>query len=382
VDLIYALVAILVVIGVYLVVTYISYLVFEMPFAVFTFVLMLVIITHSLYEWGASTLDRLFFRRHARQLRANLRALAQEAESYDAETMMAAIVRALCEALGYAHGWIVVAEPTGLCTVVAYPAGLRAPDHPSLPKVPEEAQAVDEGALAGTGLDAAIIAPLFAGGESLGSIILAQRAGPARWDEPRQLELLETVADRVASAIIVERQRQAYAQQIELAVRAFQERERALRQGLQAALAAGSTTQRPGPSAVELRPGIEDALRHLYDYAYLGELELAELEVVEAYVRENVQVVTNLDRGRALSQMVIDVIGKLRPPGPVPQPLTREWEQYTILYDAYVEGALNREIMAKLYVSESSFNRARRRAVRGIARAVAELERAALQSSP
>jgi hypothetical protein len=39
-------------------------------------------------------------------------------------------------------------------------------------------------------------------------------------------------------------------------------------------------------------------------------------------------------------------------------------------------GALNREIMAKLYISESSFNRARRRAVRGIARAVAELERA------
>jgi hypothetical protein len=127
---------------------------------------------------------------------------------------------------------------------------------------------------------------------------------------------------------------------------------------------------------VALRPGLEDALRHLYDYAYLGEHELSGLRVVEAYVGDQVKVVTNLDRGRALSQMLIDVIERLRPPGPVPKPLTREWEQYTILHDAYVQGALNREIMAKLYVSESSFNRARRRAVRGIARAVAELERA------
>jgi len=102
---------------------------------------------------------------------------------------------------------------------------------------------------------------------------------------------------------------------------------------------------------------------------------------VETYVGDEVQVVTNLDRGRALSQMLVDVIEKLRPYGPAPTPLTREWEQYTILHDAYVMGALNREIMAKLYVSESSFNRARRRAVRGVARAMVELERAATRGS-
>ena len=75
------------------------------------------------------------------------------------------------------------------------------------------------------------------------------------------------------------------------------------------------------------------------------------------------------------------VLDKLRPVGPQPKALTREWVQYTILHDAYVLGELNRDIMAKLYISESSFNRARRRAVRGVARAVQELERAALGSS-
>jgi len=218
--------------------------------------------------------------------------------------------------------------------------------------------------------------PLFAGGEVLGTIVLAQRAGAASWDEPRHRELLESVADRVASAVVVARQQRATAEQIELAVHAFRERERTLRQELQAAIAAGSATEGAELSAARLRPSIEDALRHLYDYAYLGEHELADLAVTQIYVEDEVEVVTSLDRGRALSQMLVDVIEKLRPPGPVPTPLAREWEQYTILHDAYVIGTLNREIMAKLYISESSFNRARRRAVRGVARAVVELERA------
>jgi hypothetical protein len=377
VDFAYALVAILVVVGVYLLVTYVSYLVFEIPFAVFTFVLMLVIVTHSLYEWGATTLDRLFFRRHSRQLRANLRAFAHEAEAHEVQPLMETILQSLCEAVGCARGWIVTTEPTGTRTAATFPTAQRLPQYQALQEMPEEVRHVDQSALHGTGLNAAIIVPLFAAGEALGTIVLAQRVGPARWDESREQELLEAVADRVASAIVVERQQQAFAQQVELSVSAFRERERTLRHELQAALAAGSGAEVPGPSVVELRPRVEDALRHLYDYAYLGEHELAGLAAAEAYVGAKVQVVTNLDRGRALSQMLIDVIGKLRPPGPAPTPLTREWEQYTILYDAYVQGALNREIMAKLYVSESSFNRARRRAVRGIARAVAELERAA-----
>ena len=91
--------------------------------------------------------------------------------------------------------------------------------------------------------------------------------------------------------------------------------------------------------------------------------------------------VTHLDRGRLLSELLVDLLDKLRPLGPRPPELTREWVQYTILHDAYVLGELNRDVMAKLFISESSFNRARRRAVRGVARALQELERAAAQSS-
>jgi hypothetical protein len=126
-----------------------------------------------------------------------------------------------------------------------------------------------------------------------------------------------------------------------------------------------------------MRPLVENALRHLYDYAYLGEHQLAGLHIVQQRLADHAGVITNLDRGKALSQVLVDVIEKLRPSGPQPRPLTREWEQYTIVHDAYVLGEPNRDIMIKLYISESSFNRARRRAVRGVARAVEEMERAA-----
>ncbi|MFN2133018.1 MAG: GAF domain-containing protein [Anaerolineae bacterium] len=374
-DFAYALVAILAVIAVYLLVTYVSYRVFEIPFAVFIFVLMLVIVTHSLYEWGVTTLERLFFRRRYQQLRADLRAFAQEAEAEDVEPLMSAILRSLCESVGCTQGWIALADGMD-SQVTAYPAGQRMPQSEVLREVPDEVRYLDEAVLRETGLSAAVIVPLLAGGEALGTIVLVQRDGAAGWDEPRHRELLESVADQVASAVIVARQQRATAEQIELAVHAFREREHMLRQELQAAIAAGSATGGEELSAARLRPLIEDALRHLYDYAYLGEQELADLTVTGTYVEGEVDVVTNLDRGRALSQMLVDVIEKLRPPGPIPTLPAREWEQYTILHDAYVIGTLNREIMAKLYISESSFNRARRRAVRGVARAVAEMERA------
>ena len=55
----------------------------------------------------------------------------------------------------------------------------------------------------------------------------------------------------------------------------------------------------------------------------------------------------------------------------------RSWYQYIVLYDAYVLGELNRDIMSKLYISEGTFNRTRRRAIRGVAKALQEMEQEA-----
>jgi len=130
-----------------------------------------------------------------------------------------------------------------------------------------------------------------------------------------------------------------------------------------------------GISEKELISLVEDALRHLYDYPYLGEHRLAQLRIVESHldVRDGA-FVTHLDRGKALQDVLTTALEKLKPPGPQPSLPTREWHQYIILHDSYVLGELNRDIMAKLYIGEGTFNRARRRAIRGVARALKEME--------
>ena len=73
-------------------------------------------------------------------------------------------------------------------------------------------------------------------------------------------------------------------------------------------------------------------------------------------------------------------VHKLRPDGKEPPRHSippREWNSYIILHDAYVLDDLNRDIMSRLYISEGTFNRTRRRAIRGVARALQEMEQEA-----
>ena len=65
----------------------------------------------------------------------------------------------------------------------------------------------------------------------------------------------------------------------------------------------------------------------------------------------------------------------LRPgPGMPPRQPPREWYPYLILREAYVNETSNRDIMLKLYISEGTFNRTRRTAIRSLTRALGEME--------
>jgi len=102
---------------------------------------------------------------------------------------------------------------------------------------------------------------------------------------------------------------------------------------------------------------------------------LARLRILEAQVDVTDRaIVTHLDRGRSLQKTLITVIEKLRPPGPCPSPPSREWHQYIILRDCYVVGKLNRDVMSELFIGEGTFNRARRRAIHAVTRALVEME--------
>jgi hypothetical protein len=78
-------------------------------------------------------------------------------------------------------------------------------------------------------------------------------------------------------------------------------------------------------------------------------------------------------------------VRKLRPDGVEPpkhQIPPREWHQYIILHDAYVLDIPNRDIMSRLYISEGTFNRTRRRAIQGVAQALMEMDQAARETPP
>lgn len=362
-DFSYSALAMALVGGLYVLVAYLSNLAFGIPFSVFVFVLILVILSHSLYEWGSISLERLFYRRKYLELGENLRAFAREALGHDWNDQMQLVLGALCRSFGCAWGWLGMPQEDQWARTAAYP-----PEHP-LPSLGVDLLS-DEIVL----LDDQAIIPLHTQGTQVGAIVLGERARGEAYTED-DLDVLDTLADQLAGVVYAAQQQAASVAQIDALVGEFRAREKSLQAEFQEVLEGERVPSTTGDS-VQMHQLVEDALRHLYDYAYLGEHALARLEAIDPYLGNRDGVITHLDRGRALGQLLIDVIDRLRPPGAQPRELTREWTQYTILHDAYVLGEPNRDIMSRLYVSESGFNRARRRAVRGVAQAVAEMEQA------
>lgn len=110
---------------------------------------------------------------------------------------------------------------------------------------------------------------------------------------------------------------------------------------------------------------VEEGLRNLPDYIALGDSPLAS--------RFRVQAESYVERGKLIYQILVESIEMLRPSGVRPdEPLPRVWYNYVVLHDAYVERVSNHEIMARLYISQGTFHRTRRNALRGLARLLLE----------
>lgn len=113
---------------------------------------------------------------------------------------------------------------------------------------------------------------------------------------------------------------------------------------------------------------VDECMRHFSDYVFLGQSSLAE--------QVNISGATNIDRGKKMQVILREAIQSLRPEGErPPEPLPREWYNYAILHDAYIKGVPNRDVIARLYISEGTFHRIRRHAVRGVARYLSEKKR-------
>jgi hypothetical protein len=121
---------------------------------------------------------------------------------------------------------------------------------------------------------------------------------------------------------------------------------------------------------------VELGLRNLHDYAYLADSPLTNLRQVQHCLEsQNGGSSTYIDRGKALSTVLTEAISILKPDQEEPPcPPPRDWHPYIILRDAYIEDDPNRTIMSRLYISEGTFNRTRRSAIKSVTRILIEWE--------
>jgi hypothetical protein len=318
-------------------------------------VTMLAVLTHSVYDIVRGFLDRLFHRRQA-ALRQELHAVARNIGELD--TLQHSLQRgftAFCQLVGAPGGFVAVRE-NGRYRVAASLRSL--PMDSTLEAARLE---VDEVCAPASPPAAGIawLAPAFAGTERAGVVGLLARSHGSGYTEA-DLDVLAEAADWVGLTLgLANKQRELeealgrLAQQVNSQAIQIQAAPEGLTQAAQA---------EPDPGFVR---AIEDGLRHLSDYTTLAQSPLGEhLRLTET---------SGLERGRALRQRLVEAIDLLRPEGPRPHdPLPRAWHHYAVLYDAYVDDVPNREIMARLYVAETTFNRVRRKALRGVARHLLE----------
>jgi hypothetical protein len=113
---------------------------------------------------------------------------------------------------------------------------------------------------------------------------------------------------------------------------------------------------------------VEDCLRHYMDFIRLGQSPLADWMRLEGD--------HHTERGKQLQKLLREAIEALRPSGPLPEELlNKSWYSYVVIHDAYMNGITNRAIMARLFISEGTFNRTRRNALRSVARWLVEEKR-------
>jgi hypothetical protein len=333
-----------------------------------------------LYDGVRAALDRLFYREQFRQLRQNLRALAREASVGQPLTeRLQRILSSLCSTLGASRGVIALrvgeafecqATESAQCLGQTFPpTAVEAPETVGLPRPdvvnPERM---------------ALLVPIHAGDDQIGALLLGPKETRMPYTE-EDLILLEDVADQLSTLILAAQRQEENAVLISEMVGNFRDREHALQRQMQQMMAEQQEETGPvleGFDDMSFASLVEDALRRLYDYTYLGEHDVARLSIVDWHLQSGGdRFVTHIDRGKAVSEILVDAVSKLRPEGDAPERHTippRKWHQFTILYDAYVMGELNRDIMSKLYIGEGTFNRTRRRAVRGVAKALQEMD--------
>ena len=355
-DFYYSLAGLALVVVVYGLASWVLVLAYQAPAAILVLIPVLAVVTHALIMPVYRLMDRIFYRGETRQLRANLQRLARQAgEGGGLGEHLGHALESLCDSVRATYGLILAFDQENPHVIATYRWIACELD------LEEEVLAADDVIHLAPGHfqppleEAALLVPLYAEAEQLGALVLGRPINGLRYAD-EEVEGLLSVTDRIGEMISLARYRAENLAQIARLAQA----------------------QSSPPAAYPLPTAelaVEAALRRLYDYAYLADTELVDLKLVRNCLPQG--QVTHLERGKAVHATLMEAIEKLRPETISPHdPPPREWYAYLILREAYVEEKPNRDIMSRLYISEGTFNRTRRSAIRSVARALGEMEAA------
>ena len=342
-----------IIVTVYLLAAYYVVRIYFAPDVLLVLLPLLAVITHFVMATISRFTDWLFFQRQTRLLRENVQHLTQLAdEGVALQEYLGQALETLSSSVHATYSLILTFEDGRVWQAAAYhwtngavelsPADFAADDvtHLAQSQLPPPLS------------EASLLMPLYGESEQLGALVLGQPTNGLRYAN-QEAERVVNFADRIGDVLSISR----HSEETMTLVARLAEAE------------AMPLAHRPAYLPPET---IEAALRNLYDYSYLADSPLAKMELAQQRIPEG--GVTHLEVGKAVHDLLLAALEKLRPENEALQPPQREWYPYLILRNAYLEGVPNREIMQRLYISEGTFNRTRRSAIRSLARALGEME--------
>jgi len=329
-----------------------------LPLEMIGAVVALAVLTHSFYDLAREFLERRRIRRES-AFRRQLRQLENENPSGEAlQIHLQEGLDLLCKALDASGGMIAVQRGDNFMVIASRDS--IAPGYELSPALVacEDVSRPNADQLP----DIAWIAPTFEAKAQTGVIGIGPPKAKLNYSSS-DLDLLGEVADQLSTVISLSNLQPQKKDQIRQLVAESQANTNELNSI--ADEVRETIASNPDPELVKI---VEEGLRRFSDYIALGQSPLADWAGITAE--------SHIERGKQLQKFLADAIESFRPAGTRPhEPLPRVWYSYVVLYDAYVEGVTNREIMARLYISEGTFHRTRRNAIRGLARLLTEKTR-------
>jgi hypothetical protein len=315
----------------------------------------LAILTHSTYNLVREFLDRLRlrdeseFRQQLRRLEANVDGnISLQERLQDGLKLLCQILEATGAFIAVQHDtqYVIFASHHSISIGTAVPLPAKECNDICQP-ASEIANRV------------AWLVPAFQSGELVAVLGIGPLRSRLQYTED-DLDLLVEAADRIGIIIYLQSHKPVHRDHSE--PMAFDAQSYKANLQVRSAELLTTLITNPDPGFIKI---VEDGLRNLTDVISLGQSSLPEQLGITGQ--------THIEKGKAVQHQLIQAIEALRPAQDCPgEPIPREWHSYVVLHDAYWQQIPNHDIMSKLYISEGTFHRTRRAAVRSVARGLLE----------